>query len=253
MSLLATEAVVIGSTNLVEADRIVAVYSPRYGQIRGVAHGVKRIKNPFGSALEPLTHIHLIVKVRPNRELQIIRQADIINSFQALRGDIIRLTAGLYGAELVQRLTPVGGEGQPEVFDLLVRYLGLLTEKRDMITLLRILELRLLALLGYGPQLERCQVCGAVLHGHGWGFSPEQGGLVCPRCRHGVRDAHPMSPGGIMFLRQAVSMDLERIGRLRVLPSAREELEHTLNGMLMTHGGASLKSYPVLKRLLPGG
>jgi DNA repair protein RecO (recombination protein O) len=251
--LLTTEAVVIGSTNLVEADRIVSVYSPQYGQIRGVAHGVKRIKNPFGSALEPLTHIHLIFKARPNRELQIIRQADIINGFQALRGDIIRLTAGLYGAELVQRLTPVGGEGQPPVFDLLLGYLELLTRKTDLVTLMRILELRLLTLLGYGPQLEHCQVCAATLQGHGWGFSPVQGGLVCPRCRHGVRDTHPVSPGGVMFLRQAMTMDLERIGRLRLLPSAREELECALQGMLMTHGGTPIKSYPVLKRLLHEG
>jgi len=132
-----TEALVIGSINLVEADRIISVYSPTFGQVRGVAHGVKRLKNRFGSAFEPLTHIHLIFKERANRELQLYKQADIINSYPGLREDILRLTAGLYLAELVQRMTPVGGNAQPDIFSLLLRSLDLLSTTKDIIAIIK--------------------------------------------------------------------------------------------------------------------
>jgi DNA repair protein RecO (recombination protein O) len=245
-----TEAVVIGSTNLVEADRIISVYSPEFGQIRGVAHGVKRIKNRFGSALEPLTHIQLIYKDRPNRELQIFQQADIINSYQTLRDDIICLCAGLYAAELVQKLTPVGGDGQPPIFSLLLKTLALLSTKTDTISILRIFEVRFLDLLGYKPNLTQCLGCQALPQGYGWGYSPSKGGLICPACRKKIRDTLSLSPGGIKFLVQAMQMDLDRVGRLRILPSSKGELENILQSMLMMHLSSPLKSYPILKSLM---
>jgi DNA repair protein RecO (recombination protein O) len=250
VSINSTEALVIGSINLVEADRIISVYSPLFGQIRGVAHGVKRIKNRFGSALEPLTHILLIFKERPNRELQLIKQADIINSYKELRQDITRLTAGLYLAELVQKLTPVGGDGQPFIFWLILKTLDLLTEKSDIISILRIFEVRMLKLLGYKPNLEYCLSCKSVAFGYNWGYSPSMGGVICPRCRHKFNDVLSISPGGIKFLMQAMQMDLDKVGRLKIIPSNRDELEVVLQKTLLEHLGCSTKSYPILKGFL---
>jgi DNA repair protein RecO (recombination protein O) len=250
VSINSTEALVIGSTNLVEADRIISVYSPLFGQIRGVAHGVKRIKNRFGSSLEPLTHIVLMFKEKPNRELQLIKQADIINSYKELREDITRLTAGLYVAELVQKLTPVGGDGQPFIFWLILKILDLLTEKSDIISILRIFEVRLLNLLGYKPNLECCLGCKSVNFGYNWGFSPSMGGVVCPGCRPRYRDVLSISPGGIKFLTQAMQMDLDKVGRLKIIPSNRDELEGVLQKTLLEHLGSSTKSYPILKGFL---
>ncbi|MGA1863760.1 MAG: DNA repair protein RecO [bacterium] len=250
MSINSTEALVIGSTNLVEADKIISVYSPLFGQIRGVAHGVKRMKNRFGSALEPLTHIMLIFMEKPNRELQLIKQADIINSFKDLRQDITRLTAGLYMAELVQRLTPVGGDGQPFIFWLILKILDLLTEKSDIYSLIRIFEVRLLDLLGYKPSLECCLRCKSVNFGYNWGYSPSMGGVICPGCRPKFRDTLSISPGGIKFLIQAMQLDLDKVGRLKIIPSNRDELERVLQKTLQEHLGSTTKSYPILKGFL---
>lgn len=252
MTINKTEAVVLRFTNLVGADKIVSVYSPDYGQIRGVAHGIKRIKNRFGSALEPLTHICLIFKSRPNRELQMIQQADIINNYPELHRDIISLTAGLYIAELVQKLTPVGGNGQPEIFQIILKTLGSITGKTDIFSILRIFEVKLLDLLGYRPHLEKCLGCSDSRYRYGWAFCPSMGGLVCHLCRTRFTDCLSISPGGIMFLKQALQMDLDKMRRLRIVMSGRKEIEDILQSALSRHLVSPLKSYPILIRLLTG-
>lgn len=250
MSINKTKAVVLGSTNLVGADKIVAVYSPDYGQIRGVAHGIKRIKNRFGSALEPLTHINLIFKSKANRELQLFQQADLIDNFESIRHDLIPLTSGLYAAELVQKLTPLEGNGQPELYQLILKALELIADKADISSILRVFEVRLLDLLGYRPNLEKCLGCPATQYTYGWGFSPSMGGLICPLCRSKYPDSISISPGGIMFLRQALNIDIERIGRLRIIPSGKREAERMLQASLSQYLASPLKSYPVLRSLL---
>ncbi len=245
-----TEAIVLGSANLVGADKIVTVYSPEYGQIRGVAHGVKRIKNPFGSALEPLTHISLIFKLRPNRELQLIQQADIINNFAQIRKDIIFLTAGLYSAELVQKLTPLEGCGQPQIFRLLIKALDLLSSRVDLFSIIHIFEVRLLGLLGYKPNLDKCLFCSATGYSQGWGFSPNMGGILCNLCKSKANDLLFISPGGLMFLRKALQLDLETIGRLKIMPWSKKETEKLLQATLSQYLSSPIKSYPVLLNLL---
>lgn len=247
-----TEAVVLGFTNLVGADKIVSVYSPDYGQIRGVAHGIKRIKNRFGSSLEPLTHICLIFKSRPNRDLHLIQQADIINNYPELHRDIISLTAGLYVSELIQKLTPVGGDGEPGIFQTILKTLEVLTQKADIFPILRIFEVKFLDLLGYRPHLQKCLVCSDSHFKHGWAFCPSMGGLVCHLCRSKFIECRSISPGGIMFLKQALQMDLNMMGRLKIVTSGRKELEEILQSALSRHLVYPLKSYPVLVNLLTG-
>lgn len=252
MSINKTEALVLGTVNLTGAHKIITLYSPDYGQIRGVAHGVKRIKNPFGSALEPLTHINLIFKTYPNRELQIIQSSDIINAFTELRTDLLSLTAALYMAELIQKLTPLEGAGQPEIFCLMLKTLSLIPNAVDLKSIIHIFEIRLLDLLGYKPHLEKCLCCSETHYCQGWGFSPSMGGVLCIKCKSRCNDLQQISPGGIMFLKKALELNIDIIGRLRLTRSSSAEVEKALQAAISQHLASALKSYPVLIKIFGG-
>src|SRR5208282_3683165 len=81
MPLHESEAIVLQSYSLGEADRLVSFLSRAMGRVRGVAAGARRPKSRFGSTLEPLSHIRIWFFERETRELVRVNQCEMIESF----------------------------------------------------------------------------------------------------------------------------------------------------------------------------
>src|SRR6184192_2654194 len=77
--MLKTPAITLKSRKWGEADRIVTFYTVRFGKLRGVARGARRMKSRFGSSLEPFVHCDLNLFEKHNDPLYRITQADIRN------------------------------------------------------------------------------------------------------------------------------------------------------------------------------
>ena len=60
MPLFNSEAIVLRSINLSEADKLVTFMTNRYGNVKCIAKAARKIKNRFGATIEPLSHIRLI-------------------------------------------------------------------------------------------------------------------------------------------------------------------------------------------------
>ena len=71
-----TEAVVLRSFRLGEADRVLHVYTADRGRVGAVAKGVRRTKSRFGGRLEPLSHVELMLH-QGSGELQTVTGADL--------------------------------------------------------------------------------------------------------------------------------------------------------------------------------
>ena len=89
--------VVLRTYKLGESDRIVVILTAEHGKVRAVAKGVRKTKSRFGGRLEPLSHLSLLMYEHrqqgvTGRELDIVSQADTIDSPGALLGDLDRLT-----------------------------------------------------------------------------------------------------------------------------------------------------------------
>jgi hypothetical protein len=82
-----SEAIILQSYPLGEADRLVSFLSRSMGRVRGVASGARRIKSRFGSTLERLSHVHIWFYEKQNRELVRINQCDLVESFLDAFGD----------------------------------------------------------------------------------------------------------------------------------------------------------------------
>ncbi len=59
MTLKQSEAIVLRSYPLREADLLVAFFTRAEGKVRGVARAAKKSKRRFGGALEPLTYVRV--------------------------------------------------------------------------------------------------------------------------------------------------------------------------------------------------
>jgi DNA repair protein RecO (recombination protein O) len=193
----ATEAVVLRSLRLGEADRIVHLYTQDRGRIGAVAKGIRKTKSRFGGRLEPLSHVALQLH-QGSGELQTVTGVDLVRSHSAVREQPYRLSVGLIGAEAMLRLF-TEQERNDRAFVALTRFLDALDDtgtrsaRAALDPLALSFQLKLLWVSGYLPHLTSCAECGAD-DAPLVGYSPQAGGAVCRACGVG---SLPLSTAGI--------------------------------------------------------
>ncbi len=193
-----TEAVVLRSFRLGEADRVLHLYTLERGRIGAVAKGIRKTKSRFGARLEPLSHVELMLH-QGSGELQTVTGVELVRSHHEAREQQYRLGVGLVGAEAMLRLF-TEQEANARAFQALTRFLDLLDDLEPLTTrtsldpLALSFQLKLLWLSGYLPHLTSCADCGTeseILVG----YSAKAGGAVCSNCAGGGSLA--LSPAGI--------------------------------------------------------
>ena len=163
MPLLESDAIILKTYPLGEADRIVAFFSREHGKVRGVANGARRMKNRFGAALEPLTHARVQFFERENRDLVRIQSAEILDSPMALFTDYDRAVFAGHLVDLTDRFLP---EHQPHdaVFRLVRMMLQAVKDNCPLDIAACYFEVWMLRLAGVFPDLFRCSVCAKPLN-----------------------------------------------------------------------------------------
>ena len=220
-----TEAVVLHRTAIGEADYILTLYTPHLGKIRVVARGVRKPTSHLGGHVELFTRVRLLLARA--RNLDIVTQAETIDSQRQLGEDLGRVAHGFYVAELLDRLTPDGQENYA-VYHLLAETLGLLNDVAVPELLARWYEVQLLGLLGYRPELIECVECRTVLGPEVSGWSPALGGVLCPACRR-VTAARELSVTAFKMLRLMQRSPWLEVARVRVSPTVLEELDRVMS------------------------
>ena len=85
-----------------EADRIVTIFTQGHGKIRAVAKGIRKTTSKFGARLEPTTRVAL--QCYKGRELDIVTQAETLESNRALREEYALLTRAIPMLEAVDQV-----------------------------------------------------------------------------------------------------------------------------------------------------
>jgi DNA repair protein RecO (recombination protein O) len=244
--LLRARGFVLRNRPLGETDRLVTCFTLEHGKIAGVAKGAGRLRSRFGSSLQPLSLIRLMLFGKETRSLYRIDHTDILTSFQAIRDDWEKLRPALYAIDLVDALL-ADADAQPRVFTLLEQLLtGISTEGNAHLEVrLRLFEARLLTLVGYQPLLERCVSCRRPATATG-ALSGGLGGYVCPSCVPGVADARRVSPATLRLLVRASTLQWEAAERLYLSGEQQQELRQVLHEFLRGHVRKEVKSYRFL-------
>jgi DNA repair protein RecO (recombination protein O) len=177
-----TEAIILKTFPLGEADRLVSFLGRTSGRLRGVASGARRIQNRFGSTLEVLSHVHLWYVERETRDLVRIQQCELLESFHRAQSDYGLSTGLAVISEAAERVLP-----EQEVSDSMFRLLLLTVrevERRGSWQLpLAYFAFWTVRLGGWLPPLDRCAICGADFGEEpGYHFS-QSAGLLCENCR----------------------------------------------------------------------
>ncbi|MDX6497705.1 MAG: repair protein RecO [Blastocatellia bacterium] len=185
MALVNTDAIVLRTYNLAEADRIAVCLTRSAGLVRAVAKGARRMKSRFGAALEPFTLIRLAFYERENRDLVSISSAEILRSHFDLAAQPDASEVLAYMGELVSEFAPPH-EANEKLFRMLsacVEALEIAPESSRLI--LRYFEVWLLRLAGLWPDLRSCSDCGAQLSESDTACLDVEVNPHCQRCSRG--------------------------------------------------------------------
>ncbi len=129
MAAQASEALILRTYPLREADLIVSFLARDAGKLRGVAKRARRPKSPFGSGLERLSHVKVFYFQRENRELVNLDSCELIASQFALASDYGAGVALDYIAEVTEQLLPPA-EPNEKFFRLLLAVLEYLRQRQ---------------------------------------------------------------------------------------------------------------------------
>ncbi len=251
MPLYTTEAIILRTYKLGEADRIVVFLTRDRGKRRGVAQGARRMRSRFGGALEPLTRAEVTYFEKENRELVSLNYADPVNSpMWSARGDALGHTG--YFAELLDECA-LEGDADERLYRLGSSVIDAIGAGTPVEPLARYLEYWLLRLQGVYPSELTCSVCGRPL-----GRESSMAAVLVPgdrvyRCAPCAGDAASraiaLSGEAVAFLRASAAVGPARLDRLAVSGRALRELEAVHRSLITAHLEKDLRSARVLREL----
>jgi DNA repair protein RecO (recombination protein O) len=221
--------VVLRTYKLGEADRIVVLMTEQHGKVRAVAKGVRKTMSKFGGRLEPMSHIR--VQLAQGRELDIVSQAESVESLAPLRVDLDHVTHGIAMLEAVDQLA-LEREPAPHLYRMLVGALRAVAEGSSALVV-PAFYWKLLAAEGIRPELDNCVKCGE--DGPFVAFDMHEGGVLCRSCRSGASLSEAalgvmrMILGG--RLKEALALPLDRATH-EVTGHATRALEHHIERRL---------------------
>ncbi len=160
MGIHETEALVLKSYPLAEADKIVVFLTRSHGIVRGVAKGAKRLNSKFGGSLEPFSTVRLEFFQSPERELVTIRGCEIVDSIFLRASEPVLLGKLSYFSEILTGFTPPSDPDDRlyRMTKLCLESAAALPEATDF--LVAYFEIWVVRLAGFLPSWQACSRCG---------------------------------------------------------------------------------------------
>ena len=246
-----TDALILGTLDYGESDRIVTFYSREFGKLSGIAKGARRSKRRFVGNLDPPSHTKLLIFKDDRRELARIDDGTLVEGFRGIKGNIDRFGEACYMIELLRELTPEGLHIDG-LFETVVGFLQFLQLSDRPELTLRFFEIKLLTLLGYMPHLSGCVGCSdddISANGGEIFFSAVSGGVLCNPCARVSSDASPVASGTAGFLSMASRLSIDKLPRLQPSSLFAREGEKILSDFIRHRIGRELKTKKFMDKM----
>src|SRR6195952_5614205 len=138
-----------------------------------------------------MSHVRLLLAT--GRDLDIVSQAEAVESLAPMVSDLDHITNGMAVLEVIDQLA-LDREPAPHLYRMLVGALRTIAERSGPLVVPSFYW-KLLAAEGLRPELDQCVRCGE--DGPLVAFDLEQGGALCRTCRTGAS----LSPEALQIMR----------------------------------------------------
>ena len=239
------EAFIIKTQDYGETNKIVTLFSKKYGKFSAMARGAKKMKSRMAAVTQPFIYGEYLIYMN-QKGLSTIQQGDVLDSFRLIREDIMKTAYAAYISELIDKLLD---PHHPDyyVYDQFLETLKWISEDRDIEIAIMMFELKLFEKGGFAPIVNQCVRCGR--QDHLVSFSIREGGLLCNHCVPNDVESIRLPNAVAKLLNIFTNARIERIGTVSVKSENKELLRKILDTYYDQYGGYYLKSKRVLIQL----
>ncbi len=239
-----TEAIILKTFPLGEADRLVSFLGRNSGRLRGVASGARRLKNRYGSTLELLSHVQVWYVERETRDLVRIQQCDLLESFHKAQSDY-GLSTGLALVSEICELVLPEHEVAESMFRLILLTVREVEKSGSWPLPLSYFAFWTVRLGGWLPRFDQCVVCEASFGSRSAYHGSTEAGLLCEKCRRpGMK---PLHEEGRKLAERFAGERLDRIESSSLVAGCAKELFETSLSWIEHHTERKLKTRELLE------
>ena len=245
METFRVEAIVLDTKNFGDANKVVTLFTKEYGKIEANAYGCRRSRSPIAGAMQMFNHIS--AQLSRGSQVDTIREADILNFYDALTKDLERLAYASLFFEIVNRMT-FPNEQSLETFYLLKKSLPVLSKRNPKVATL-IGACQFMETTGEQLNFSRCVRCGVELELDA-AISLTDGGAVCMNCVDYVEDCRPYPEALRKTFEAMLSFDWRDETKLNFKSKQLEAAEKFLMEYFHSVLGSDLKSEQFIREFL---
>lgn len=209
-------ALVLNSHDYGESDKIVVLFCQEIGRLTVIAKGAHRSKKRFTNKLELFSFLQISYSKSSSTGLAVLDEAELLNSFIALRLDYTHYLAASVIREYMLLVTNET-LNDDSLFQLALWALHSLNQGENHKQVVALFLVKLFDFLGYRPNLSSCQSCGSKpANGDGGIFSIEAGGIICRNCSasNGV-DRKLIASGTMQMISAVQQQPVARLSRFK--------------------------------------
>ena len=212
MARKSSEAIVLRTRPVGEADLLVTFLTQSEGKLAGSARSARRSRRRFGGGLEPMTRGRATWSETESRELVRLEAFETTTSFAARQSDLTWFYLFAYLAEVADTFAR-DREPDPRFYRLLRTATDASDAKASPATVRRWFEAWTLRLQGLLPAFESCSRCGAPLGSDEVVVGVRSGETFCSSCGSSVRgpDAARLTPSEVRWMRLALTRTITRV------------------------------------------
>jgi DNA repair protein RecO (recombination protein O) len=217
-----TTGLVLRLTDYKDSSRILTVLTSTEGKLTVSARGALRRGSRLAAASQLFAYSHMTLY--HSRDRWTMTEAQTIELFSGLSGELELLALGSYFAELLETISDEDSPN-PEVLSLGLNALFALSRnEKDPLLIKAAFEIRLMCLAGFEPLVSACSICGKT--------EPSEprldlkGGIVrCRTCKaDGSNETAPLDTASLDALRYIASCDAKKIFSFKLPDDARSRL-----------------------------
>ena len=238
------KGLVLRETPYKEADVMLTILTECQGKLSVLARGARRKSSKFSAGVQLLSYSEFTLYESGGRFT--LNEAEPLEMFFAIRGDIVKLSLASYFAEVLEQAADEDSIN-PELLRLGLNAIYALAKTSiEKEKIKAAFELKIAQLSGYTPNLDACICCGATENLSF--FDIQNGGVVCQNCNRGGNRA--IDASALDAMRFILREDVKRIFSFSVNEASMKKLSQITNDFLRVHFDRTFKTDIFYKGLI---
>jgi len=205
-----TKALILGSIRWKESSKIVTLYSQKLGKVKIIARGALKNNSVFAGKLESLQLNEFIILVKESRSLQILKEVELLNSYNSICSDLSRYPFGIAILEIINQAFEESHSDE-RFFDFLIEMLQALAEIKVPENVFIYFLLKLSSYLGFKPSLQKCASGDLTKCSEKVFLSMENGIVFCNNCHASQPNPISLKKDQFFFLKNLQNLNHRRI------------------------------------------